>query len=187
MKVVGITSSFHAGSNSQILVEEILSGAREAGAEVELVRLAELQINACIGCEHCKKEGNSTCFQKDGIGKIYDELAKADIVVFGLPVYFGRANAPFLMMIDRLYAMIGTGISTRLPAGKKFAVAITSGGGGLEVISTIYDSIAEIFGTYFGWETKGLIWQNGMHEKKEIDKHPDKLKEAKELGRNLLK
>ncbi|MDO5844622.1 MAG: flavodoxin family protein [Methanocorpusculum sp.] len=106
MKVVGITSSFHAGSNSQGLVEEILAGAKEAGAEVELVRLAEVQINACIGCEHCKKEGNKTCFQKDGMVKIYDELATADAVVFGLPIYLGRANAPFLLLIDRRYAMI---------------------------------------------------------------------------------
>ncbi|MDO5845143.1 MAG: NAD(P)H-dependent oxidoreductase, partial [Methanocorpusculum sp.] len=116
-----------------------------------------------------------------------DELATADAVVFGLPIYFGRANAPFLMMIDRLYAMIGTGLSTRLPAGKKFTVAITSGGGGLEIISPIYDSIVDIFGTYFHWETCGLIWQNGMHEKNEIKKHADKLSEAKALGKSLVK
>lgn len=185
MKVIGITSSFHAGSNSQRYVEEVLAGAEENGAETELIKLSDLEIKACIACKYCKKAGNTTCIQKDGMVKIYDALAQADSIVFGLPVYFGRANAPFLMMMDRMYAMIGADSTVHLPPNKKFAVAVTTGGDGLNVVNPIYDSIVRVFETYFKWEPKGLLCKIGVNDSKEIEKFPDTLKEARDLGKIL--
>lgn len=52
MKVLGLTCGRKL-SNTEILVKEALMGAEETGAEVELVRLLDLNIKPCTGCNSC--------------------------------------------------------------------------------------------------------------------------------------
>ena len=56
MNVIGINASPRKRANTQTLVETILDGAAQAGAQTRLVNLRELSINGCIGCEGCKKK-----------------------------------------------------------------------------------------------------------------------------------
>ena len=105
MKVLGLVSSPRKGGNGQTLVENVLAGVAENGAETELIRLTDVELKPCLDCGFCKKEGNTTCVQKDAMADIYAKLAEADAVIFGMPIYFGRPNAPFLGFIDRMYAM----------------------------------------------------------------------------------
>ena len=48
MKVIGINASPRKRANTQTLVEAILNGAEEVGAETRLVNLRELKINGCL-------------------------------------------------------------------------------------------------------------------------------------------
>jgi len=52
MKVLGLACG-RKMSNTEILVKEALMGAEETGAEVELVRLMDLNIKPCTGCNSC--------------------------------------------------------------------------------------------------------------------------------------
>ena len=54
MKVLGLTCGRKL-SNTGILVKEALMGAQEMGAEVEIVRLMDLDIKPCTGCRLCRK------------------------------------------------------------------------------------------------------------------------------------
>jgi multimeric flavodoxin WrbA len=186
MKVLGIVSSPRKNGNGQTLVEQALAGAAESGAQTELIRLVDLEINPCLDCGFCKAPGHDTCVQKDGMQMLYQKLAEADAVIFGMPVYFGRPNAPFLQFIDRLYAMAAPDFSSRLPKDKKYAAVITLGGGGLETVTPIIDSLDHVFAGMFGWENAGYIWQNMLHDKTAVSKMADKLAEAKEFGRKLV-
>lgn len=47
MKVVGIVGSPRRGSNTEILVEQVLAGAAAAGAETQIFRLNDLNIRGC--------------------------------------------------------------------------------------------------------------------------------------------
>jgi multimeric flavodoxin WrbA len=85
MKIVGIASSPRKGGNSQTLVEHILSGAREEGAETELIRLCERNIQPCTGCNSCKS--GDGCIIQDSMEDLCDTLAEADALVFGSPIY----------------------------------------------------------------------------------------------------
>ena len=78
MKVLGLVSSPRKGGNGQTLVENILAGAAEAGAETELIRLTDVEIKPCLDCGFCKKEGNTTGMQKDAMADIYGKLAEAE-------------------------------------------------------------------------------------------------------------
>ena len=55
MRVIGINASPRKKANTQTLVEAILSGAEEKGAETNLVNLSESKLTGCLGCEACKK------------------------------------------------------------------------------------------------------------------------------------
>ena len=63
MKILGVTCG-RKNSNTEILVKEALMGAEEAGAEVELVRLHDLTIKPCTGCNSCVID----LFEKGGAG-----------------------------------------------------------------------------------------------------------------------
>ena len=49
-KIVVISSSPRAGGNSDLLCDRFAAGAREAGHQVEKIRLAERKIGYCLGC-----------------------------------------------------------------------------------------------------------------------------------------
>lgn len=184
MKITGIVSSPRKGGNSQTFVEHILSGAREEGAETEVIRLCDMDIQPCTGCNICK--GGDGCFIEDDMNYLVDILAETDVLVFGSPLYWGRLNAQAYPFIDRLYALLKPDFSTDFPQGKKLVVALTCGGMGPDEMNPVNEYIKNIFG-FLGFVDGGFIWQNQCLMPDDLAKFPDRIKEAEELGRNLVK
>ena len=52
-KVLIISASPRKGGNSDLLCDQFLKGAKEAGHDVEKVFLRDRKINYCIGCGVC--------------------------------------------------------------------------------------------------------------------------------------
>ncbi len=104
MRVLGIVGSGRKHGNTEILVKEALSAAEEAGAETELVSVVGKTIAPCDGCGRCRKTDG--CQIADDMQPIYDELEKADAIVFGSPVYFGSVSAQAKAIMDRTYAFL---------------------------------------------------------------------------------
>ena len=52
MKVLGLTCGRRMG-NTEVLMKEALMGAEEMGAEVELIRMLDLDIGYCRQCKKC--------------------------------------------------------------------------------------------------------------------------------------
>jgi len=52
---MGIVCSPSKEGNTEILIKEALKGAEEPGAETELIRIADVKISPCDGCESCHK------------------------------------------------------------------------------------------------------------------------------------
>ena len=63
MHVLGIVGSPRIGGNTEVLIDEVLAGAEEAGASTEKVNLNKMEINPCQACNSCYKTGH--CMQKD--------------------------------------------------------------------------------------------------------------------------
>lgn len=183
MKVIGIAASPRKGGNSQTLVEQVLAGAKENGAETELIRLCDADIHPCSGCGSCKS-GHDTCAGKDDMTALYEKIRAADVIVFGAPVYFARLNAQAYPCIDRLYAMLNPDFSSRLPAGKKFVTVLTCGSGDLSVIAPIHEYLTTVFG-FFHCTDGGLIWQNQLLAPTDLEKFPETIAQAQALGRSL--
>ena len=103
MKVLGIVCSSRKGGNTEILVQEALDGAKENGADIELLRIAEMNIAPCDGCEACHEAGE--CKIKDDMQKVYQKLLTADGIILGSPVYFWSVSGLAKTFMDRTYAL----------------------------------------------------------------------------------
>ncbi|HEX7514726.1 MAG TPA: flavodoxin family protein, partial [archaeon] len=101
MKILGINSS-PRGKNSRTLklVNAVLDGAKERGAETELVDIGALDIQYCIGCQVCYAEGE--CIQEDDLSELWAKMMRADGIVLGSPVYINGVTAQLKTVIDRL-------------------------------------------------------------------------------------
>jgi multimeric flavodoxin WrbA len=183
MKVIGITTSPRKGANSQTLVEHVLAGAKENGAEIESIRLCDLNIHPCVACGFCKS-GHDTCAQKDDMTTLYDKIREADVIVFGAPIYFARLNAQAYLFIDRLYAMLNPDFSSRLPTGKKIVTILSCGSGDISVTAPIHEYLKTIFG-FFHCTDEGFIWQNQLLASNDLEKFPETVAKAQTLGRQL--
>jgi len=84
-------------------VSEALVGAAEDGAEVEMLRISELEIAPCDGCMMCHELGE--CRIKDDMQLVYGRILEADGVVFGSPVYFWSVSGQAKVLMDRTYAL----------------------------------------------------------------------------------
>jgi multimeric flavodoxin WrbA len=102
IKVLGIIGSPRSGGNTEILVDEVLVGAEEAGAEIEKIKISELNMLPCLGCGVCQKKGD--CVQKDDISMILDKMGRSLIWVLGTPVYWNGPTGQFKTFMDRWYS-----------------------------------------------------------------------------------
>lgn len=58
-KIVVISTSLRANSNSEALAKEFVKGAEAAGNEVEYISLKDKSIAFCIGCLACQSKGTA--------------------------------------------------------------------------------------------------------------------------------
>lgn len=97
--VVGIVGSPRVGGNTEILVSEALKVAAEEGAQAELIRLANKEINPCDDCLSCRK--TKECRIEDDFQEIFEKMVRADGIILASPVYFGSATPQIMALIDR--------------------------------------------------------------------------------------
>ncbi len=98
-KVLVLSASPRKGGNSDLLCDQFVQGAKEAGHQVEKIFLRDKKINYCTGCGACQK--NSKCVQKDDMAEILDKMVAVDVIVMATPVYFYSMNGQLKTLIDR--------------------------------------------------------------------------------------
>jgi multimeric flavodoxin WrbA len=99
MKVLGILGSPRAGGNSDILLEQALAGAKEAGAKVEKIVLSKKKVSGCLDCAKCNETG--VCVIKDDMPKIQKKILEADAIIHSVPLYFWAMTAQMKAYLDR--------------------------------------------------------------------------------------
>jgi multimeric flavodoxin WrbA len=98
-KVLVISTSLRAGSNSRALAEEFARGAREAGNEVEEASLEGRQIAFCTGCLACQKTGS--CVLRDDAAVLAQKVGEAEVLVLATPVYYYGMSGQMKTFLDR--------------------------------------------------------------------------------------
>jgi multimeric flavodoxin WrbA len=123
-KVVGIVGSYRKNGTIDQAVDAVLEGAREKGAAISKIYLAEHPIEFCTNCRECtQKPGKARgqCAQHDGLEQILETIEAADAVVLGSPVNYYNLTAIFRRFLERLlgYAYWPWGKATPKPRDSK--------------------------------------------------------------------
>lgn len=98
--ILVISTSLRPRSNSDILTERLVAGARYAGHQVEEISLKGKELKYCIGCLACQK--TQRCVQKDDALWIADKMKDADTLVFSTPIYYYEMSGQMKTLLDRM-------------------------------------------------------------------------------------
>jgi len=177
IRVLGIVGSPRRGGNTELLVDEVLAGAKEAGAEVSKIILNDLEIGHCQGCNACSKNGK--CKYNDDMNKINEEMRKISAFVYGTPVYYWGPTSLFKTFSDRLLATSRQGIIK----GKKIALVVPLGGS--ESVARHTVGMITDAANYRGADLVGQVVSPGTISVGEIKQKPDVLQKARTLGKKL--
>lgn len=97
--ILFISFSMRKGSNSELLTDRFICGAKEAGHHVEKVCIRDKTIGFCRGCLACQKTGR--CVIQDDGDVIARKMLTADVIVFATPIYYYEMSGQMKTMLDR--------------------------------------------------------------------------------------
>ncbi len=182
MKVLGLIGSPREGGNTEKLVNAIIEGAAENGADTKVYNLSKLDLSPCKGCMTCKAEGE--CVIDDDMQELYEEVQAADAIVLGSPLYMWEITAQTKLFVDRLVAFVKPDFSSRLNGNKKFVLAYTQGNPDTATFKQYFDYMEAMFG-FLHFDVQGSIVAAGTVAPDDILAQEVVLAEAKEMGKNL--
>lgn len=102
---LGIVGSPRKGGNTEHLVSHALEAIKQEGLEVELIRLAGLDIRSCDGCQSCRK--TLRCHIEDDVAPIFEKMTVSAAILVGSPVYFGSATPAVMALLQRAGFLAG--------------------------------------------------------------------------------
>ena len=95
LKIIAVNGSPRKNWNTHLLLGKCLEGAKETGAETELVNLYDIGFKGCTSCFTCKRKGVTLdyCAMKDDLEPILQKICDCDSLVLGSPIYFSNVTA----------------------------------------------------------------------------------------------
>jgi multimeric flavodoxin WrbA len=105
-KIMIIDGGPRKNFNTASMLQKIAEGAGSVSSEIEVktVRLYGLDYKGCMSCMACKIKGKASnvCKFKDALTPILEEIAEADGLVLGSPIYFGDVTGQMRTFLERL-------------------------------------------------------------------------------------
>lgn len=175
-KVLILSGSPRKGGNSDLLCDEFMRGAQEAGHEVEKIRVASKKVAPCSACYYCRDHGGA-CAHKDDMAEILQKMIDADVLVLASPVYFYSIDAQLKAVIDRTVARW---LEVK---NKEFYYIATMADEGLASADTTLACFRGYADCVEGAVEKGVIIGNGVYEPGKVKNTPA-MQQAYEMGRN---
>ncbi len=107
MKISIFYGSIHKKrGNTYVIIKEFAESAREAGADVEVILLAEKKIKHCMACLKCWTKTPGKCALKDDMAELLETFMKSDIAVMATPIYNHNVTGILKTFLDRLTPVV---------------------------------------------------------------------------------
>ena len=133
-KVLCLSGSKRKNGNSESLMEMLIKAFGER-CEVRWIKMSEINVQGCLGCNFCTAH-DERCVQKDDMTQLYDGFRWCDALVISTPVYSRNVCSQVMAVMDRHYAVK----NTRPLEGKLgSAMAVGAGAGQATAITTIHN------------------------------------------------
>lgn len=187
MNVLGLMGSPRMGGNTEILLDEVLKGAKSKGANIEKRILSSYHIKPCIEIYGCLKTGR--CVIKDDFDKVLDAVFHADALILASPIFFYSLPSHTKAFVDRCQSLWVNKyvLKNPMPIQKKrkgYFVSVGATNGKLLfkgvklTVKYFFDALDVIY--------SGDLLIRGVDEKGAIKSLPTALQDAFSLGENIL-
>lgn len=185
MKITAVMGSPTKNGNTCVLAREVMRGAKDSGAEIEEIFLAEHHIEYCKGCmgktsKFCMATGK--CNISDDAEELKQKLYNSDGIILATPSY---GIMPSAVMKNFIVDRIGMFTAYTSGLGGKYFVGIsTCGGIGAK---TVAKDIVKHF--IAGFHQRGYVSGHlGVAVGYErIESKPEAMEKAYKLGAKLAK
>lgn len=105
MKALFINGSPRKNWTTVKMLEKVMQGAADVGAETEMIHLYDYNFKGCMSCFACKLKNaktNGVCAIRDEIRPVLEKAHEADVLVMGSPVYFSYPTGEMRSFMERL-------------------------------------------------------------------------------------
>lgn len=175
-KVLILSGSPRKSGNSDLLCDEFMRGAVDAGHKVEKIRVQEKQIACCTACYACRDTG--ICTIKDDMADIMQKMIDCDVMVLASPVYFYSIDAQLKAVIDRSVCR-WTEVKN-----KEMYYIMTAADGERSAMDTTLACFRGYADCVEGAVEKGIVYGTGVYHAGEI-KDTKYMHEAYEMGKQV--
>ncbi len=184
MKVLALIGSPRKGGNSDILADEVLNSARQAGGDTKKIYLDDFYIRP-IGEVADNSRARDDARADDDFLKILDMFLDSEIVIWSTPIYWAGVSAQMKCFIDRLSSYFNSPNYADRFTGKGHIFLCTFGRDDKDyskmVTEPMKSTIETLRGIYLGDICVPSCYRKGkIREKHEI------LKQAFELGKSAV-
>ena len=176
--ILVITTSLRARSNSDILAERLIAGAREAGHHVEAISLKGKNIRFCVGCLACQK--TQKCVLNDDAVAIAEQVMNADALVFVTPIYYYGMSGQMKTLLDRLNPLYTTDYRFR-----KVYMLSTAAEDETFVPERAVNGLQGWIDCFEKAELAGSLFCGGINDPGEASGRAEALQKAYDFGRTL--
>lgn len=206
-KIMIIDGGPRKNFNTASMLLAFAEGAKSVGNEIDvkIVRLYDLDYKGCMSCMACKIKGRASniCKFKDSLTPILEEVAKADGLVLGSPIYFGQITGQMQAFLERLAFPWLSYNDYSLTAPKKMPVVLmetmnglpdnnnSQGYGSMEYCITTALGLPEHINAYNTYQVKSYdrfelasFSEESKRQYREENWEKD-LKKAREAGRKM--
>lgn len=151
MRIIAIDASPRRGIVSRS-VETAARAAEAAGATVERVRLHDIEVRYCTGCNMCRLTGS--CKIQDDLPDLVARISTADGVIFGTPSYFRTPDETTRAVLDRIAGYFADNGQLRLPGMDERSVpAVPVARAAKRAVIITACGAPEPLATFFGYTT----------------------------------
>jgi len=175
-KVLVLSSSPRKRGNSDLLCDQFVFGANEAGNQAEKIFLNDKNISYCTGCGFCTTHEHNGCKQKDDMAEILEKMIVADVIVMATPVYFYTMNGQMKTLIDRVCAKY-----TKVNNKDIYFIA-TAADDRKQVLERTIEEFRGFTDCLSGIKEKGIIYAAGVWNIGDV-KNTKFITEAYEMGK----
>jgi len=182
-RILVVKGSPREKGNSSLLADQLVEGARSSGAEVEVIILQNLNIQACTACDACLEAPENGCILEDDMQVLYPKLLRADAIAIATPIYWFTMSAQTKLFIDRWYALESP--QGNALKGKTFGIILTYGdtdavtSGAINAIRSFEDMFR-----FLKAEVAGFVY-GSANQAGEVKSQKDLLARAYKLGQKM--
>ena len=105
-KIIIIDGGPRKTMNTAKMLQHFADGAQSVSDQIEVktVRLYDMDYKGCMSCMACKikDRASNVCRFKDALTPVLEEIAQADGLVMGSPIYFGDVTGQMRTFLERL-------------------------------------------------------------------------------------